>query len=241
MNIFKQGNLWVSSKTNKYTGSIINLCKIVCLAASLFVLTPVGVVETYTDFTNSATTPWGQTVQTSLSIDTLDDKKLLLEKVELLASQSVILASNYDYFKSFSPEHILGLARRIDVLDPSSRPLVQEETITILENDVSRVQANESPRVEASLTELQSVLQYAHQQYAIENNYSSDSQLQEFDSNDELTFYEASQLIEKRGIDPYSREARPYYCELGFQGLDTMGVYYVSFCSKLTPLIADAN
>ncbi len=227
--------------TLKYADSILNRCKIVHLVASLFVVTPVAAAEPYVlaaanNYTHSVTTQWGQTIQ-------VYDTKRLLDEVELLAGQAVILESNPDYYDSLSPDLLLSLAKRIDDLDPSIRPLVQKEAISILENDVDRMQDSESPLLDASLTELKSTLQYAHRQYDITIDSSLNSQSQTFvDPTDEseavsdsgeISLDDVAAQLEKQGIDPYAKEARPYYCAMGIEGLSTMGVYYVSFCSKL--------
>ncbi len=225
----------------KYVDLILNRCKIVPFVVSLFVVTPVSAVEPYVlaaanNYTHSVTTQWGQTIQAY-------DTKRLLDEAELLAGQAVILESNPDYYESLSPDLLLSLAKRIDVLDPSIRPLVQKETISILENDVDRMQDSESPLLGASLAELQSTLQYAHQQYDIRTDPPLNSQPQTFvdpvDENEavsdsgEISLEDMAAQLERQGIDPYSKEARPHYCAMGIEGLSTMGVYYVSFCSKL--------
>ncbi len=227
--------------TLKHVDFILNRCKIAHFVVSLFVVTPVAAVEPYVlatanSYTNSVTTQWGQTVQTY-------DTKRLLDEVELLAGQTVILESNPDFFDSLSPDLLLKLAKRIDDLDPSIRPLVQKEAISILENDVDRTKASESPLLDASLAELQSTLQYAHRQYETTIDSSLNSQPQTFvdpvnedetvSDNGEILLEDVAAQLEKQGIDPYAKEARPYYCAMGIDGLSTMGVYYVSFCSKL--------
>ncbi|RLJ16805.1 hypothetical protein DJ030_03045 [bacterium endosymbiont of Escarpia laminata] len=227
--------------TLKYADFILNRYKIAHFVVSLFVVTPVAAVEPYVlasanSYTHSVTTQWGQTIQTH-------DTKRLLDEVELLASQTVILESNPDFIDSLSPALLLRLAKRIDVLDPSIRPLVQKEAISILENDVDRMQASESPHLNASIAELQSTLQYAHQHYDITIDPPLNSQPQTFidsvdenetvSDNGEISLDDVAAQLEKQGIDPYTKEARPYYCAMGIEGLSTMGVYYVSFCSKL--------
>jgi hypothetical protein len=180
----------------------------------------------------ASVTPWGQVIGTVPGQST--GVYPLLAKAEQYASESLILKSNPDFFGTMSPELIRGIAQRIDEFDASAADKVQKQVISLLEDEVTRAESNKATRLQANLTELNSALDVAREKY-IQNKQptlepDAESALTTDSGRTGISFYEAAKIIKKKGVNPYQKEARRYYCELGFTGLDTMGVHYVSFC-----------
>lgn len=174
--------------------------------------------------------------------DSENKRLMLLQKAEQHAISEVLSTTDRRLFEHVSTLPLLAFITPMEVMDYKTRKKIRQRTVEIIRSDIDKLNNHETTVLKASEELYQAALKQTTIQgiRKLDRNY----QLERFkrylqnkkktvqaEAKKTLSLYEASQIIERWGVDPYDFVARPYYCALGIYGLDTMSSYGTRFCS----------